>query len=307
MGLSSKLHAGLYSWAGAVSEGSYFGDDDELFISMLVSGAEGRYILKLRVSLGVHTELTVYRNQDVQISGERTLPAPPVWGNGGFVVGLGGSLALEYVALLGSQDIDTTLLTVLAGGRLSVADSLLVPPSVTGMPSWVIRSTPLPCDGEAGACNTLHAGAVMVTAPSTVSLAVPLVCARFTNNCGALPTGVTADQHHVNVAAGMPPNADARCFTGDYITVLDAGSEQFLVSSGGGPRCDAAPGFEDTWSCENAPDAPGFCGGGVGQGPFGLGQDSLAWYRLPAGRGLATEPAGQERCGAAFSFRATLR
>ena len=40
--VSCKIHAGLYSWAGAVSEGSYFGDDDELFISMLVSGAEGR-------------------------------------------------------------------------------------------------------------------------------------------------------------------------------------------------------------------------------------------------------------------------
>ena len=37
---SCKLHAGLYSWAGAVSEDSYFGDDDELFISMIVSGAE---------------------------------------------------------------------------------------------------------------------------------------------------------------------------------------------------------------------------------------------------------------------------
>eukprot|EP01051_Picozoa_sp_SAG22_P038126 SAG22_NODE_19390_length_275_cov_0.875000_1_plen_65_part_01 len=42
--LSCKLHAGLYSWVGAVSEGSFFGDDDELFVSTLVSGAAGRYI-----------------------------------------------------------------------------------------------------------------------------------------------------------------------------------------------------------------------------------------------------------------------
>lgn len=41
--VSCKLHAGLYSWAGAVSEGSYFGDDDDLFISTLVTGAMGRY------------------------------------------------------------------------------------------------------------------------------------------------------------------------------------------------------------------------------------------------------------------------
>lgn len=38
-----------------------------------------RYILTLRVSPDVRTELTVQRNQEVHISGDRALLAPPQW------------------------------------------------------------------------------------------------------------------------------------------------------------------------------------------------------------------------------------
>ena len=128
--VSCKLHAGLFSWAGAVSEGSYFGDDTELFISTLVSGAAGRYILMLRVSPGVQTTLNVQRNQEVRISGDRALLAQPQWGSGGFIVRSGGSLALSYlhVSILGGDDGSTSLV-LQNGGSLSL-ESMAVPVSV---------------------------------------------------------------------------------------------------------------------------------------------------------------------------------
>lgn len=205
--VSCKLHAGLYSWAGAVSEGSYFGDDDELFISILAAGAEGRYHLTLRVSPGVRTQVAVQRNQEVQIFGDRALPAAPAWGSGGFVVKGSGSLALEYITLVGGVGSSAPL-SVAAGGLATVVESVFrfdntmthqaaTAASLDGVQAVALEAdatlsisssrlqlgedaataTPLPCDGVWPACDGPHnGGAVTVAGPSAVTMGTPLVC-----------------------------------------------------------------------------------------------------------------------------------
>eukprot|EP01050_Picozoa_sp_SAG11_P008717 SAG11_NODE_781_length_7193_cov_25.713561_4_plen_130_part_00 len=68
--VSCKLHEGVYSWAGASSEGGYIGRDLGAFLSSINSGAAGIYaISELFGSLGVDTDLTVLYDMQVQISG----------------------------------------------------------------------------------------------------------------------------------------------------------------------------------------------------------------------------------------------
>lgn len=65
--------------------------------------------------------------------------------------------------------------------------------------------------------------------------------------------------------------------TGEYIVVPDDPS--FRGDADGGQRWD------DT------------SGNGGSRGPFGLGATAVAWYMLPAARGLAVAPPGYHRCG----------
>ena len=108
--LSCKLHKGLFSWAGAVSEGSYFGDDHELFLSVVKSGAGGVYMIRLQSSPNVQQAIVVGRSQDVHVSSSATLSVAPKWGPGQLTVG--GSLALSTVWLEGA-------LHVQAGGSIT--------------------------------------------------------------------------------------------------------------------------------------------------------------------------------------------
>ena len=210
-------------------------------------------------------------------------------GSGGFVVGEGGSLTLEHIALLGDESADgSAQLTVRAGGRLSVADSLLVP-SVEALVAWA-QPTPLPCDGTAadGVCRGPHAGPVVLTVASSVSLSAPLLCEFWSEDCAALPAGVTAEQRAEGLAAGIPWNADPICFlSADHIMVPD--DQNLLASAGQGVppddlafRCDAATTIT---------------GSSQGRGPFGLNRSGTGWYRFPANKALPTAPAGPYHCG----------
>ena len=114
--VSCKLHLGIYSWAGAVSEGSYFGTDHSLFLSVLVSGAEGRYNLRLLGSTNVRADTKVRRNQIVSIVGDELLAVAPLWGSGKFFAEQGGSLSMAHLQL----DVGATIL-VTHGGELALA------------------------------------------------------------------------------------------------------------------------------------------------------------------------------------------
>ena len=97
--MSCKLNRGMFSWAGAVSEGSYFGEDYELFLNVLISGAAGHFLLQLLENPGVTTDTLVQRNQVVKIDGGRRSATAHAWGTGGFSVQQGGSLSLSYLQL----------------------------------------------------------------------------------------------------------------------------------------------------------------------------------------------------------------
>ena len=146
---------------------------------------------------------------------------------------------LEYVAFLAGESADGSAaqLTVEGGGRLSVADSLLMQPASV-VAQWA-QPVPLPCDGGAdGGCRGQHVGAVVLAVAASISLAAPLVCGFWTDDCVALPAGVTAEQHAAGLTAGIPRKADAVCFLYgvDRLVVLDPlvvpGDPNYLVSTG---------------------------------------------------------------------------
>eukprot|EP01051_Picozoa_sp_SAG22_P007248 SAG22_NODE_503_length_9694_cov_13.573736_4_plen_708_part_00 len=98
--VSCKLHLGLYSWAGAVSEGSYFGEDPNLFLSMLVSGAEGSYHLQLAVSPTVVIAVNLVAGQTAMMRGQADGIVWTYTGIGSaFHVGAGSELQMDSVTV----------------------------------------------------------------------------------------------------------------------------------------------------------------------------------------------------------------
>ena len=331
--LTCELHHGLYSWVGGSADGGFIGTDPKALFSAIVSGAAGTYVGTLAVDANISTALTIHRGQIVQIAGDRALSARPAWGSGGFVIVEGGSLTLEFVAFLAGKNAHGTaavVLTVLTGGRLSVADSLLMQPAAA-VAEW-IQPVPLPCDGGPdGLCRGPHSGAVVLDAAATVSLAVPLVCTFWTEDCRpAVPAGVTTEQHTAGMAAGIPWNADAVCFLHGVagtaeerqtledkervgsLTAAEAARLQtmrasvvvpddpnFLVSAGVGIESSPFhervssydPSMPPALRCDAAEHVAG-C-----HGPFGLNRSGTRWYRLPTGKGLPIAPPDAYHCG----------
>lgn len=189
--MTCNKHGDIYSWQGQASLGGYIGRDIKEFQSSVISGAAGTFVATVGEDGNILTPLTIRPRQIAQIYGDRALPAKPTWGSGGFIIEKEGSLALNYIALL-SMDRTTAIVQVASGGRMSVMDSSLVP--VHGIP------THFPCAATAGSCRGPHTGPVVVNEPMKVSLAVPLACTFWTDNCGALPAGVTIEQHNQMVA-----------------------------------------------------------------------------------------------------------
>ena len=100
--LSCELQHGLYSWVGAATDGGYLGADAQSFLSAVVSGAAGSYIVTLTADAGIGTDLAIRPGQDVRISGDSGVAEPPNWGTGGFTVQERGSLSLTGVVVVGS-------------------------------------------------------------------------------------------------------------------------------------------------------------------------------------------------------------
>jgi hypothetical protein len=94
---SCNLANMLYSWVGAAALGGFLGQNVAAFVSAVISGAAGTYVLTLTEDAGVSTDLTVQPGQNVIISKDVGLEEAPRWGSGGFTVGEMGSLTLTYV------------------------------------------------------------------------------------------------------------------------------------------------------------------------------------------------------------------
>ena len=120
-----------YSWQGQASLGGYIGAVIAAFVSSVVSGAAGTYLVTLSEDADISTDLTIQPGQSVAVHGDRALPAPPgdrttaaifnsclslcvfnslsvsnrpfstAWGSGGFLIRDGGSVSLSYLELSG--------------------------------------------------------------------------------------------------------------------------------------------------------------------------------------------------------------
>eukprot|EP01050_Picozoa_sp_SAG11_P010482 SAG11_NODE_1051_length_6030_cov_24.259147_2_plen_230_part_00 len=107
-----------------------------------------------------------------------------------------------------------------------------------------------------------------------------------------LAAGWTAEQFVAALGEGIAPNADLMCFTGEYLTIPD--DPNFSAAAGQGVRPHQAnydPSMGQTVRCDSAARSDG-----RHHGPFGLGATGVAWYRLPATKGLSTAPLGVDGC-----------
>ena len=111
---SCNLAHGLYSWMGAASEGGYLGADAQSFVSAVVSGAAGTYVLSLMEDADIVMDLVVELGQNVVIRGYGGLAEAPRWGSGSFYVG--ASLILAFITLDAS-----TIFEINSGGSLSLS------------------------------------------------------------------------------------------------------------------------------------------------------------------------------------------
>eukprot|EP01050_Picozoa_sp_SAG11_P010884 SAG11_NODE_1116_length_5800_cov_21.451149_2_plen_675_part_00 len=83
---SCNLANMLFSWVGAAALGGFLGRNVQAFVSAVISGAAGTYVLTLTEDANVGTDLVVQPGQNVIISGDAGLAEAPSWGSGGFEV-----------------------------------------------------------------------------------------------------------------------------------------------------------------------------------------------------------------------------
>jgi hypothetical protein len=113
---SCELRNGLFSWVGPAADGGYIGSDVATFVSAVVSGAAGLFVLTMQASSLISTLLTIEPGQTVSISGN--FSSPIAWGTGGFSIMQHGNLALSQVTLNGP-------ITLAAGARLQLSNVTL--------------------------------------------------------------------------------------------------------------------------------------------------------------------------------------
>eukprot|EP01051_Picozoa_sp_SAG22_P011004 SAG22_NODE_1024_length_5987_cov_3.799932_4_plen_623_part_00 len=91
---SCNLANMLFSWVGAAALGGFLGQNVAAFVSAVISGAAGTYVLTLMEDAHVGTDLVVQPGQNVIITGDAGLVAAPRWGTNTFEIIDGGSLSL---------------------------------------------------------------------------------------------------------------------------------------------------------------------------------------------------------------------
>eukprot|EP01050_Picozoa_sp_SAG11_P007863 SAG11_NODE_668_length_7841_cov_10.134461_2_plen_312_part_00 len=153
----------LFSWVGAAALGGFLGRNVQAFVSAVISGAAGTYVLTLTEDADVGTDLVVQPGQSVIISGdagdtmcqlksgssavyqsictgantqstrdgfsqtcEWVASGGPRWRSGGFSVGESGSLVIEWLTI-GCDDGRSCdeRVQVTHGGVMSITSSIL--------------------------------------------------------------------------------------------------------------------------------------------------------------------------------------
>eukprot|EP01050_Picozoa_sp_SAG11_P016808 SAG11_NODE_2337_length_3500_cov_62.684505_3_plen_714_part_00 len=111
----------LFSWVGAAALGGFLGQNVAAFVSAVISGAAGTYVLTLVEDADVGSDLVVQLGQHVIISGDAELAEAPRWGSGGFIVEESGSLSLQQISL----ETRSPAQTVRQRGQLNLQDMIL--------------------------------------------------------------------------------------------------------------------------------------------------------------------------------------
>ena len=121
----------LFSWVGAAALGGYLGRNVAAFVSAVISGAAGTYVLTFDGDADVGADLVVQPGQNVIISGNADLVEAPSWGTGGFSVQQFGSLSLTNICLTRTS-LRFTMANFGSGGLL-ILDGV----AIVGVPGQV--------------------------------------------------------------------------------------------------------------------------------------------------------------------------
>ena len=152
-----------------MSEGSYFGDDHDLFLSILIAGAEGSYALNLATSITVATTAGLIVGQSASVHGSAAV-MQPVWAytsseGAAFSVGVGATLEIHRLTVASSS-----------GLAFEIAASSAITMSSLQLQSGDGSATSISCAalatgvGEAGlTCVDTGEGGAVVTGPLTIS------------------------------------------------------------------------------------------------------------------------------------------
>jgi hypothetical protein len=116
---SCSLANMLFSWLGAAALGGFLGQNVVAFVSAVISGAAGTYVLTLTEDADVATDLVVQPGQNVIISGDAGLAEPPSWGSGIITVQQFGTLMLTDLVMTGSITAEEGGIATVSGGSLA--------------------------------------------------------------------------------------------------------------------------------------------------------------------------------------------
>eukprot|EP01052_Picozoa_sp_SAG31_P038897 SAG31_NODE_5285_length_2632_cov_81.761942_1_plen_600_part_00 len=101
--MTCNVMDGSYAWQGQASLGGFIGSNPQAFLSAVLSGASGTYLLRADgASLGIDTDITIQPGQRVQI-----IANGAQWGRGTITIQDQGSLELIGVELFVSFTIDS--------------------------------------------------------------------------------------------------------------------------------------------------------------------------------------------------------
>ena len=91
----------LFSWVGAAALGGFLGKNVFAFVSAVISGAAGTYVLTLTGDADVSTALTIQPGQHVIIGQDPSLAEAASWGAGGLTLSTGATLQLDGIEISG--------------------------------------------------------------------------------------------------------------------------------------------------------------------------------------------------------------
>eukprot|EP01052_Picozoa_sp_SAG31_P015139 SAG31_NODE_964_length_10697_cov_6.821004_6_plen_1479_part_01 len=123
--MTCNVMDGSYAWQGQASLGGFIGSNPQAFLSAVLSGASGTYLLRAEgASLGIDTDITIRPGQRVQI-----IANGAQWGRGTITIQDQGSLELVGVELFVSFTIDS------GTSALSMSDCEVILPTPLVVPT----------------------------------------------------------------------------------------------------------------------------------------------------------------------------